>query len=92
MTPPDPWPTCSSCKHWLPQPQEILGECALGWEAHDQLPPSYDPKTRQRVPVTWGHGGLLLPPTHPDHKCAALVHGQIGWKRDERPVPLIDSP
>lgn len=44
-------------------------ECALGWEVHDGLAPSYNSKTRRKVPCQLGHGELLMPQATPDCRC-----------------------
>lgn len=65
-------PTCGSCDHWTPT-SPSMGECQLGWEAHDNL------RDSKGKPTTGGHGGLPLPETQAGCSCAATVGNQLGY-------------
>ena len=67
-----PAPTCGTCDHWTPS-SPSMGECLLGWEAHDNL------RDSRGKPTTAAHGGLLLPEMHAGCSCAATVGGRTGY-------------
>ncbi len=50
-----------------------MGECHLGWTAHDNL------RDSKGKPTSAGHGGLLLPEMQAGCSCAATVGGQTGY-------------
>ncbi len=60
--------TCGTCAHGTAIDYGMV-ECALGWEVHDGLQPTYDPKTKRRYPAHLGHGDLLKPQATPDCRC-----------------------
>ena len=70
-------PTCGTCDHWTPT-SPSMGECQLGWEAHDNL------RDSKGKPTTAGHAGLPLPEMQTGCSCAALVAGQPGYTARRR--------
>jgi hypothetical protein len=70
-------PACGRCGHALAY-DEILVECALGWEHHDCLGSTQMRGERRRVYVA-GHGELALPLLTRTHRCAAVIGGRPGW-------------
>lgn len=69
---PAPAPTCGTCDHWTPT-SPSMGECQLGWEAHDNLRDSRGRATHG------GHGALLLPEMQAGCNCAATLGGKPGY-------------
>jgi hypothetical protein len=70
-------PACGRCGHALAY-DEILVECALGWEHHDCLG-STQRRGESRRDYVAGHGELALPLLTRTHHCAAVIGGRPGW-------------
>lgn len=69
--------TCGTCRFGQPEHGSMVA-CALGWEAHDGLPPMRDQKLRRMVPVHAGHGELAAPLATADCGCGCSPSRWIG--------------
>ena len=68
---------CGTCANGTPAPYGMV-RCELGWEAHDAVGKSYNPKTKKTVPCVMGHGELEEPEATPDCRCGCQPPR---WKR-----------
>lgn len=75
---------CGVCAHWIVDAAvPHLGECTLGWDAHDGVHYSEHKKkgSKQRERVYVGHGDLALPVTSAHHACDAKLGEHQGFAR-----------